>query len=65
VFTRFIGLEFRDTVGSAGVLARWLAGEQWTVELGWVHPFSTAGSEEIWNDWLLGQGLYARLGFRF
>jgi hemolysin activation/secretion protein len=65
VLTRLGGLEFRDTVGSTGLLSRWLAGEQWTVELGWVHQFSTAGTEEIWNDWLLGQGLYARVGFRF
>ncbi|MFM7634095.1 MAG: ShlB/FhaC/HecB family hemolysin secretion/activation protein, partial [Cyanobacteriota bacterium] len=36
VSTRIQGLSFSDTVGSGGVLARWLAGERWTLEAGWV-----------------------------
>ncbi len=65
VFTRLREAEFRDTVGSTGLLGRWLSGDHWSAELGYVQQFSTGGTEAIWKNWLLGQGLYARIGYRF
>ena len=59
------GVRISDDVGSGGALVRWLAGENWSTELGWVSPFSTSNNSGPWSDWLLGNGLYLRLGYRF
>jgi hemolysin activation/secretion protein len=56
---------FDDTVGSGGVLARWLANRNWAVELGWVQQFETNDNLGVWNDWVLDDGLYAKVSFRF
>lgn len=56
---------FNDTVGSGGVLARWLGGQNWAVELGWVHQFETENNLGMWNNWLLDDGLYGKVSFRF
>ena len=56
---------FDDTVGSGGVLARWLANTTWAVELGWVQQFDTNDTLGVWNDWVLDDGLYAKVSFRF
>jgi hypothetical protein len=56
---------FRDSVGAGGILARWLQGDQWTLELGWVQQFQTNDNVGSWQDWTLARGLYARVGFRF
>ncbi|MEA5441946.1 ShlB/FhaC/HecB family hemolysin secretion/activation protein [Cyanobium gracile] len=63
--TNFTGGSFGDTVGAGGVLVRWLASNNWTVELGWARPFSTNDNFGVWNDWLLGQGLYTKVNYRF
>lgn len=56
---------FNDTVGSTGLLARWLAGQNWAIELGYVHQFNTNDNLGVWNDWILDDGLYAKVQFRF
>lgn len=56
---------FNDTVGSGGILARWLVGPHWAVELGYVHQFNTHDNLGVWNDWILDNGLYAKGSFRF
>ena len=63
--TNFNGGSFGDTVGAGGLLVRWLASNNWTVEMGWAQPFSTTDNLGVWNDWLLGQGLYTRVNYRF
>jgi hemolysin activation/secretion protein len=63
--SNFNGGSFGDTVGSGGVLVRWLANNNWTLELGWAQPFSTTDNLGVWNDWLLGQGLYTKVNYRF
>ena len=63
--TSFSGGSFGDTVGAGGVLVRWLATNNWTVELGWARPFPTNDNFGVWNDWLLGQGLYTKVNYRF
>ena len=63
--SNFNGGSFGDTVGSGGVLVRWLANNNLTLELGWAQPFSTTDNLGVWNDWLLGQGLYTKVNYRF
>lgn len=65
VSTAAAGLSFSDTVGAGGVLVRWLQGKHWSTELGWVHPFQADDNPGPWTDWLLGQGLYAKVQYRF
>lgn len=56
---------FSDTVGSGGLLIRWLAGNRWALELGWVEQFETNNNLGAWQDWLLGKGLYGKIQYRF
>ena len=56
---------FSDTVGSGGVLVRWLTGRNWSFELGWAHQFNITNNPGPWNDWALDDGLYAKAQFRF
>lgn len=65
ISTTLPGVSFSDTVGSGGILARWLAGDQWSVELGWVSQFSSDNNLGPWTDWTLGKGLYGKVQFRF
>ncbi len=55
---------FSDTVGSCGVLLRWLANRNWNVELGWISPFEVE-EQPYWEDWLLGSGVYTKVQYRF
>ena len=55
---------FSDTVGSAGVLLRWLNGRHWNLEIGWVSPFDTE-ERPYWKNWLLGSGIYTKIQYRF
>ena len=57
-------ISFSDTVGSAGVLLRWLNGRHWNLELGWVSPFDTE-ERPYWKNWLLGSGVYTKIQYRF
>lgn len=57
-------LYFSDTVGSTGVLMRWLANHHWNLELGWISPFATE-ERLYWENWLLGSGVYTKLQYRF
>lgn len=54
-----------DGVGSGGLLARWIAGRHWMLELGWVEQFSVADNRGFWNNWLLDNGLYSKIQYRF
>ncbi|MFM8259054.1 MAG: ShlB/FhaC/HecB family hemolysin secretion/activation protein [Vulcanococcus sp.] len=65
VQTTLNGIRFSDTIGSGGLLLRWLAGRHWAMELGWVDQFSDGNNSGFWNDWLLGNGIYSKVQFRF
>jgi len=65
VRTSIQNVSFSDTVGAGGLLVRWLAGDRWSTELGWVEQFQTHNNLGPWTQWLLGDGLYIRLGYRF
>ena len=54
-----------DTIGTSGLLLRWLRGRHWSMELGWIDHFNAHDNDGIWNDWLLGSGAYAKVRFRF
>ena len=54
-----------DTIGSGGMLLRWLNGQHWSVELGWIDQFNADNNTQIWDDWLLGNGLYGKVRYRF
>ncbi|MFM7636009.1 MAG: ShlB/FhaC/HecB family hemolysin secretion/activation protein, partial [Cyanobacteriota bacterium] len=58
-------VSFSDTVGSGGVLARWLAGERWTLEAGWVNQFETNNNLGPWLNWALADGFYGKVQYRF
>jgi len=65
ISTTLNDVTFSDTVGSGGVLVRWLTGRNWSFELGWVHQFNITNNPGPWNDWALDEGLYAKAQFRF
>ncbi len=64
VRTEFSDLVFEDTVGSGGLLGRYINGA-WLMELGWADSFETNDNIGVWQDWIIGNGLYARLQYRF
>jgi len=65
VYTSLNAGQFNDVVGSGGLLARWLAGEHLSLELGYAQSFNTDNNEGAWDNWLLGSGLYAKASYRF
>ena len=65
VSTSLQNASFNDTVGAGGLLVRWLAGDNWATELGWVQQFQTNDNLGSWSDWNLAKGLYAKLQYRF
>ncbi|KZR86066.1 hypothetical protein MITS9509_03426 [Synechococcus sp. MIT S9509] len=58
-------LSFNDTIGTGGVLLRWLHGRHWSISLGWTDQFNDDNNIGLWNDWLLGSGVYGKLRYRF
>ena len=56
---------FDDTIGAGGIVLRWLQGNNWTVELGWTDQFNDGDNPGFWNDWLIGDGIYADVRYRF
>jgi hemolysin activation/secretion protein len=65
VSTRRSTVTLTDTIGSGGILLRWLNGLRWSVELGWIDQFNADDNSGLWNDWLLGSGLYGKVRYRF
>ena len=63
--TTLKGKTLADTIGSYGLLARWLQGDNWQFELGWVDQFQSNDNIGAWTDWALGKGLYAQIKYRF
>jgi hemolysin activation/secretion protein len=51
-------------IGAGGVLVRWLQGQHWLLELGWVSQFG-GSSANLLQGWLLNNGLYSRISYRF
>ena len=58
-------VSFNDTIGSGGILLRWLHGRHWSLTLGWSEQFNDGDNIGIWSDWLLGSGAYGKLRYQF
>jgi len=65
VTTTVLGYTLEDSVGSGGLLVRWLGGDNWSAELGWVEQFFDADNPGPWQTSSLGNGVYFKLGYRF
>lgn len=59
------GTTIENGAGSGGLLARWIGGKHWVLELGVVEQFSVENDTGYWNNWLLDRGLYTKLQYRF
>jgi len=55
---------FNNNLGSGGVVGRYRRGGL-EVELGWVDTFSSDDDAGIWNQWMLGHGLYSKVRYSF
>ena len=65
ITTTRLGETFNDTVGSYGMLLRWQHINQLIVDLGWTSQFNTDDNGGLWNDWIIGNGIYSKLTFQF
>ena len=55
---------FEDSIGVVGLIGRYRNG-RWEAELGWVDSFNSDDNPGLWNDWILGHGLYTKVRFSF
>ena len=65
ITTTRLGRTFNDTVGSYGVLMRWQHRNQLIIDLGWANQFNTDDNTGLWNDWIIGNGIYSKVTFQF
>jgi hemolysin activation/secretion protein len=61
--TRPYGMD-TASVGAGGLLLRWLGGRHWQLELGWASQFGDGLSRAVPN-WLIDNGVYTKLSYRF
>ena len=47
-----------------GLIGRYQNG-RWEAELGWVDTFNSNDNPGLWNDWILGNGVYTKLRYSF
>jgi hemolysin activation/secretion protein len=64
VWTEVPGATISDSAGAGGMLLRWTRSRHGELELGWVRQFQS-GSRAYWDQWILGNGFYTKLVFRF
>lgn len=65
ITTTRLGETFSDTIGSYGLLLRWQHKNQLIVDLGWASQFNTDDNKGLWNDWIIGDGVYSKVTFQF
>ena len=58
------GVTTTDAVGAGGILGRFVKSKV-VVEVGWVDSFNTDDNTGVWNDWLLGDGVFSNIRYRF
>ena len=58
-----VGDSFHNTIGSR-LIGRYRRG-RFELELGWVDTFSSDDDAGIWNEWILGHGLYSKVRYSF
>ena len=64
VHTDLKGVKTKDAVGAGGIIARFIQ-PQVVMEVGWVDSFNTKNNSGVWNDWLLGDGIFTNIRYRF
>jgi hemolysin activation/secretion protein len=64
IHTKFPDEILEDSIGVGGLIGRYQNG-RWEAELGWVDTFNSNDNPGLWNDWILGQGLYTKLRYSF
>ena len=62
--TELKGVTTTDAVGAGGILGRFVKSKV-VVEVGWVDSFNTDDNTGVWNDWLLGDGVFSNIRYRF
>jgi hemolysin activation/secretion protein len=65
VHTDLLSGSSSGSVGAGGLLLRWLRGRHWLLELGWVSQFGDGLSAATVPNWLIDQGFYSKVSFRF
>ena len=53
-----------DSIGVTGLIGRYQNG-RWEAELGWVDTFKSNDNPGLWNDWILGHGMYTKVRYSF
>ncbi len=53
-----------DRVGSTGIVGRYIK-RQWLIDIGWFKPLYVDDNSTDWNNWLLGDGVYTKVKYRF
>ena len=53
-----------DSIGVGGLIGRYQNG-RWEAELGWVDTFNSKDNPGLWNDWILGHGMYTKVRYSF
>ena len=53
-----LGTVTDDTAGAGGISARFVK-PKWVMEIGLVDSFNTDDNSGVWNDWLLGDGIFS------
>ena len=53
-----------DAVGAGGIIGRFVKLKV-VIEVGWVDSFNTDDNTGVWNDWLLGDGVFSNIRYRF
>lgn len=64
IHTEVLGVTLDDSVGSGGLLGRYVNG-RWQFELGWVDTFNSDDNPGLWNNWTLGHGLHTKVRYAF
>jgi len=64
IHTKFQEETLEDSIGVGGLIGRYRNG-RWEAELGWVDTFNSNDNPGLWNDWILGHGVYTKLRYSF
>jgi hemolysin activation/secretion protein len=64
IHTKFQEETLEDSIGVGGLIGRYRNG-RWEAELGWVDTFNSNDNPGLWNDWILGNGVYTKLRYSF
>ena len=64
IHTKFQEETLEDSIGVGGLIGRYRNG-RWEAELSWVDTFNSNDNPGLWNDWILGNGVYTKLRYSF